>query len=293
MSRWLVAGAGGMLGRACADLLASRGHDVVAPTRDDLDITDPQRCLSAVDAVDVVVNCAGWTAVDAAEGAEAEAFWVNAVGVANLARAATARRARLVHVSTDYVFDGGARVPYAEGAPVAPRSAYGRTKAAGEWAARAHGGDHLVVRTAWLYGDGPCFPRTIARLLSERETVRVVNDQLGQPTWSVDVADVVERLVATGAPAGTYHATAGGRTSWHAFAREVAASLGADPDRVGAVTSQQFLTPAPRPAWSVLGGGALRATGIDPVGDWRERWAAAAPDVLDLGARPPSPPAPR
>src|SRR5665647_3553294 len=149
--RWLVVGANGMLGQDLTALLADRGEEVVGVDRDTVDITEPAAC-EAVGGADVVVNCAAYTAVDAAETDEAAAFAVNAVGAANIARDSQMAGARLVHISTDYVFDGSGAAPYEEDAPLAPRSAYGRTKAAGEWAVRAEAPDHLIVRTAWLYG---------------------------------------------------------------------------------------------------------------------------------------------
>ena len=279
--RWLVTGAAGMLGTDLVAVLRGRGHDVVGIDRDSVDITDPEACVGLADHFDVVVNCAAFTAVDAAESDEPAAFAVNAVGAANLARAAHRGGARMVQISTDYVFDGTAVAPYAETAPLVPRSAYGRTKAAGEWAVRAECPDHLVVRTAWLYGaNGPCFPSTIVRVLRERGGADVVVDQVGQPTWTVDLADLVERLVRAGAPAGTYHGTSSGQTSWHGFARAAVAAAGLDPALVRETTSESFVRPAPRPAYSVLGHAALQAVGVDPIGDWAARWRAAAPEVL-------------
>lgn len=283
--RWLVTGSNGMLGQDLVSLLATRGHDVVAVDRDDVDITDPAAVHAAVTGYDVVANVAAFTAVDVAEEQEATAFTVNAVGPALLARAAHETGARIVQISTDYVFDGAGTAPYAEDAPVAPRSAYGRTKAAGEWAVRANAADHLVVRTAWLYGaQGGCFPKTIARVAAERGGVDVVADQVGQPTWTVDLADLVERLVAAGAPPGTYHGTSQGSTSWYEFARAAVGSAGLDAAIVRPTTSEAFVRPAPRPAYSVLGHDALRSAGVDPIGDWAARWAAAAPGVLDPGS---------
>jgi dTDP-4-dehydrorhamnose reductase len=279
--RWLVTGSNGMLGQDLVALLGARGHEVVAVDRDDVDITDPGAVRAAVTGYDVVANVAAYTAVDAAEEQEAAAFTVNAVGPALLAAAAHATGARIVQISTDYVFDGAGTQPYPEDAPVAPRSAYGRTKAAGEWAVRANAADHLVVRTAWLYGaQGGCFPKTIARVAAERGGVDVVADQVGQPTWTVDLADLVERLVAAGAPAGTYHGTSQGSTSWFEFAQAAVASAGLDPQIVRPTTSEAFVRPAPRPAYSVLGHDALRAVGVEPIGDWAERWAQAAGGVL-------------
>lgn len=278
--RILVAGAHGMLGQDLCDRLGAE-HTVVATDRDHLDITDPVQVDRAVAGVDAVVNCAAWTAVDLAQEREADAFLLNAVAPQLLARAATAVGARLVQISTDYVFDGHADTPYAEDGPARPASAYGRTKAAGEWAVRAAGDQHLVVRTAWLYGaGGASFPRTMARLAQERDRLEVVADQIGQPTWTVDVADVVARLLESGAPGGAYHATSSGRTSWFEFARAVVASAGHDPAMVHPTTSEAFQRPAPRPAYSVLGHDALLALGLEPIGEWRERWELAAPSVL-------------
>lgn len=278
---WLVTGAAGMLGRDLVVLLRERGETVDARGRDTLDITDPLACAAAVSGVDVVVNCAAYAAVDAAEDDEAAAFAANAVGPANLASAARAAAARIVQISTDYVFAGDADAPYGEGDPVAPRSAYGRTKAAGEWAVRANHPDHLVVRTAWLYGaHGSCFPRTIARVAAERGGLDVVADQVGQPTWTVDLADLVHRLVVAGAPAGVYHGTASGRTSWHGFAAAVVGAAGMDPAIVRPTTSAAFSRRAPRPPYSVLGHAALTDVGVEPIGAWDARWGRAASSVL-------------
>ncbi len=186
-----------------------------------------------------------------------------------------------MHLSTDYVFDGSASTPYDESTLPAPASAYGRTKAAGEWAAAALCADTLIVRTAWLYGaHGRCFPRTIAAALAQRPTLDVVTDQIGQPTWTRDVAELVRELLAARAPAGTYHATSSGQTSWLGFARAVAESVGADPARVREATSAQVVRPAARPAYSVLGHRTLEHAGVDPIGPWDERWAVAASTVL-------------
>jgi dTDP-4-dehydrorhamnose reductase len=279
-SRWLVVGSQGMLGQDMVAAARAAGAEVTGLARTDLDITDAAAVQHAARGHDVVVNCAAWTAVDAAEDSEAAAFAVNAVGAQNVARAAASAGARVVQVSTDYVFAGDASTPYAEDAPLAPRSAYGRTKAAGEWAVRAECPDHLVVRTAWLYGaGGGCFPKTMARLAAEREVLTVVDDQQGQPTWTVDVADLVVRLVAAGAPSGTYHGTSSGAVTWHGFATAVVAAAGS-PARVDPVDSAAFAAKAPRPAYSVLGHDALHAAGVEPIGPWDERWKAAAPFVL-------------
>jgi len=278
----MVTGAKGMLGTDATALLEGRGHDVVGVDLGDLELTDAAAVKAALGDVDVVLNCAAWTAVDDAEEREDDARVANATIPQVLAEAAAATGTRLVHISTDYVFAGDATSPYAEDAPMAPRSAYGRTKAAGETAVREGLPDaHLIVRTAWLYGaHGGCFPKTIARVAAERGGLSVVDDQVGQPTWTRDVADLVARLVEADAPAGTYHATSGGETSWFGFAQRVVEAAGLDPAIVTATDSAAFPRPAPRPAYSVLGHGALERIGVAAIGDWEERWSQASGEVL-------------
>jgi dTDP-4-dehydrorhamnose reductase len=276
--RWLVTGAGGMLGRdLCAVLAAAGETDVVAATRADLDITDASAVRSAVDGADVVVNAAAWTDVDGAETDEQAASAVNGYAVRNLA--ATAGK-RLIQISTDYVFDGAAGAPYDEQAPPAPINAYGRGKAIGEQAALAAGG--FVVRTAWLYGaHGPNFVRTMLRLAESRETVDVVDDQEGPPTWSAALAgQILElgRAAAAGrAVPGAYHGTAAGSTTWFGLARAAFEEAGLDPARVRPTTSDKFVRPARRPAYSVLGHGRWAGTGVGPLPDWRAMLAEAIP----------------
>jgi len=280
-ARILLTGARGMLAADVADALLTAGAtDVVLTDRVELDILDATAVTLAVADRDLVINCAAFTAVDAAEEQEDLAHAVNATGPANLARAAAKAGARLVHISTDYVFSGDATEPYAEDAPMEPAGAYGRTKAAGEDAVRASGADALILRTAYLYGrGGPCFPKTIAKAGRERGALSVVDDQIGQPTWTRDVAAFMVRLLEADAPAGTYHATSAGQCSWYDFAREIVSSAGLG-DIVSRTDSSAYQRPAPRPAWSVLGHDAHLALGIDGIGDWRERWALAADEVL-------------
>jgi dTDP-4-dehydrorhamnose reductase len=281
MTRWLVTGAGGMLGQDLCAALTTAGIPFTASRSADLDIRDPEACLAAVAGHDIVANCAGYTAVDDAEAHEADAFAVNAVGAANLARAAHGHGARMVHVSTDYVFAGDADEPYAEDAPLAPRSAYGRTKAAGEWAVEAHCPESWVLRTAWLYGaGGGNFVTTMARLAGERETLSVVDDQRGQPTWTVDLADAIVRLVTSNAPTGVWHGTSQGETTWHGLAQETFRLLGLDPARVEPTTTDAFPRPAPRPAYSVLGHEGWRMARLAPLPHWRESLARALPTVV-------------
>ncbi|MEU5044308.1 dTDP-4-dehydrorhamnose reductase [Streptomyces griseorubiginosus] len=282
---WLVTGAGGMLGQDVLARLAQSGERYVALDRKALDLTDADAVSAALEEhrPAVVVNCAAWTAVDDAETREDEALAINGDGPRNLAEACARTGAVLLHVSTDYVFAGDATAPYAEDAPTAPRSAYGRTKLAGEKAVLANERGY-VVRTAWLYGTGgPNFVRTMIKLEGVKDTLDVVDDQRGQPTWSADLAGLLVELgrgaLAGTAPAGVYHGTNSGETTWHGFTQEIFRLLGADPDRVRPTTSDAFVRPAPRPAYSVLGHGRFAEAGIEPLRDWRTALTEAFPEI--------------
>ncbi len=284
MTRILITGAAGMLGQDVCEAFGTR-HDVTAVDLPELDLTDDAAVQDFVHGFDVVVNCAAWTAVDAAETAEAKAFAVNATAAGNLARACARSDAWLLHISTDYVFRGNADAPWPEDAPIAPRSAYGRTKAAGEWAVRAElPARHWILRTAWLYGQhGPNFPRTMLRLEKEKPEVSVVIDEQGQPTWSRDlagrIATIVERSLGgaegPAVPAGTYHATSSGATTWFELAREVFRLTGADPARVTPTTAAAYARPAPRPSYSVLSHDGWARAGLPPMRPWDEALAEA------------------
>jgi dTDP-4-dehydrorhamnose reductase len=256
---------------------------VVGPTRAELDVTDPAAVERAVKEVrpDAVLNAAAYTAVDAAETDEATAAAVNAEAPATLARVCALYGAGLVHVSTDYVFAGDASTPYPVDAPVGPTSAYGRTKLAGERAVRELLPERSwVVRTAWVYGaGGGNFVRTVARLEATRETVEVVDDQRGSPTWSRDLAAGLLALVGAGPAPGVYHCTNAGETTWYGLARAVFEELGADPERVRPTTTAAFPRPAPRPAYSVLSPAAWLAAGLPAPRDWRDGLHAAFAEV--------------
>lgn len=276
--RYLIAGSGGMLG---LDLRrALDGRDVTALTRAELDVTDRDACVAAAAGHDVVINAAAYTRVDDAETDEETAAAVNATGAANLAIAAREAGARLVQLSTDYVFRGDASTPYAEDAPLDPISAYGRTKAEGERLAQAeHPDGTTIVRTAWLYGEGGGnFARTMAKLAATKPSVSVVTDQLGAPTYTGDLAAQIVALLDADAPAGIYHGTNAGEVSWHGFAREIFRLTDHDPANVHETDSSAFVRPAPRPAYSVLGHDAWRAAGIPPMRPWLEALEAAAAD---------------
>ena len=288
MSRWLITGAGGMLGRDLVTVLDRCGAPVTGLSRADLDITDAGQLQAALDRwpPDVVVNCAAWTAVDAAEADETAALRVNGQAVAGLAAQCAAAGAALIQLSTDYVFDGQASEPYPEDGGPAPRTAYGRTKLAGEQAVLGQPGLRgYVLRTAWLYGaHGGSFVRAMIGKARSPGPVQVVDDQRGQPTWTMDVAGRIAALIGAAAPPGIYHATSSGETTWFGLAQEVFRLVGADPDRISPVSSAALARPAPRPGYSVLGHDAWARAGLDPIGDWQLALREALPGLLAVAA---------
>ncbi|MFF1571785.1 dTDP-4-dehydrorhamnose reductase [Leifsonia sp. NPDC058292] len=276
MTRYLITGAAGMLGQDLQRAL--HGREVTALRRADLDVTDRDAVLAAVAGHDVVINASAYTKVDDSETHEDEAYAVNATGTQNLAVAAQQHGAKLVTISTDYVFDGVGTEPYPENAPRDPINAYGRTKAAGEeLALEAHPDGTYIVRTAWLYGaDGPNFAKTMVKLAGSHETVSVVDDQRGQPTWTGDLAGRIVAMLDADAPAGVYHGTNSGEATWYEFAKAVFSEAGLNPDRVTPTDSTKFVRPAPRPSYSVLGHSAWQAAGLPPMRDWKQALADAA-----------------
>lgn len=282
--RWLVVGADGMLGRDLTAVVAAAGHEVVGMDLPQIDITsrDSVRAALAAAKPDVVVNAAAYTAVDAAEDNEDLALRINGEGPRVLTAALERGSARLVQLSTDYVFSGEATTPYSEDAVPAPLSAYGRTKLSGEVAVRAGLPTRAyVVRTAWLYGaHGRNFVRTMLDLAATRPEVAVVDDQRGQPTWTRDLAAQILALVGSAAPPGIYHATSSGDTTWFGLAREIFRLIGADPERVRPTTTDEFPRPAPRPGYSVLGHGRWSQAGLRPIRPWDEALAEALPLIV-------------
>lgn len=249
----LVTGAGGMLACALHDVLEARGHEVAPLARRELDVTDAQRVRDVVGAErpDVVVQCAAYTRVDDAEREEEVALHINAEGARNAARACREVGARFVYPSTDYVFDGAARSPYAPYAPPAPLNAYGRSKLAGEHAA-FEAGDALIVRTSWLYGaGGRHFVGTIVQRARAGTPLDIVDDQRGAPTWTYDLAGMIVVLLERSAPRGIYHATNAGDTTWYELGCAALELAGVRAD-VHAVASEERPDRAVRPRYSVL-----------------------------------------
>ncbi|MBV9000849.1 MAG: dTDP-4-dehydrorhamnose reductase [Solirubrobacterales bacterium] len=254
--RFAITGAAGMLGQDLVAAARGAGHDAVTLPRAELDITDASAVADALrDArADVAVNCAAWTDVDGAERDEGGALRVNAAGAGNVARAATATGTWTIHISSDYVFDGTKRVPYVESDPVRPLSAYGRSKLAGERSvAAAAPGRHTIVRSSWLFGaGGPCFPATILRLAAGRNELKVVDDQVGCPTFTGHLAAALIELAERGRrPVGILHVAGGGSCSWFEFAREIVDRAGVTCE-VKPCPTDEMPRPATRPAYSVL-----------------------------------------
>jgi dTDP-4-dehydrorhamnose reductase len=285
VTAWLIVGSAGQLGRDLEKVLAATPADVTALDLPEIDITDPDSVAVAMDTYrpHFVVNAAAYTAVDAAEEDEATAQRVNAVGPTVLAQAcATRPETWLIQISTDYVFAGDATTPYPESGDPDPQSAYGRTKLAGEVAVREILPDRsYVVRTAWLYSEhGSNFVKTMLKLEQTHSTVAVVSDQSGQPTWSRDLARQIVTLIDSHAPAGTYHGTSSGQTTWYGFTQEIYRLLEKNPNRVTATTTDQFPRPAPRPAYSVLGHDRWEQIEVAPIRDWEDGLAEALPRIV-------------
>ncbi|GAA2466490.1 dTDP-4-dehydrorhamnose reductase [Nocardia seriolae] len=285
-----MTGAHGQLGRALTVL----APDSIGYSRGELDITDAEAVRKIVNPGDVLINCAAYTAVDRAESEVEAASAVNATGPRVLAQVCAENGARLVHVSTDYVFPGTAAQPYEPDDPTGPSTVYGRSKLAGEQAVREFAPDAHIVRTAWVYtGHGTDFVATMRRLERERDTITVVDDQLGSPTYAPDLAAGLLEL-ATGlleanpafAAGRILHATNAGQATWFDLARAVFAGLGADPDRVQPCGTEDFPRPAPRPAYSVLSGKSWAAAGLTPL----RHWKLALNDALAAISDYPGPP---
>jgi len=287
----VITGAGGMLGRDLVAALERAGQDVAGLAHRDLDVTDEAAVRAALryHRPDIVVNCAAWTRVDDAETHEEEALAVNGHGAGHVAAACADGGARLVQISSDYVFGGDTRRPYLETDDARPRTAYGRTKLAGEQAVlRLLPGTGYVLRTAWLYGaHGPNFVRTMIRLERERPAVNVVDDQHGQPTWTVDLARGIIALERSRAAPGVYHTSSSGSVTWFGLAREIFGLLGADAARVRPITTMEYPSPAPRPACSVLGHDAWAAADLEPLPGWQVSLRRAFPELLAARAGAP------
>ena len=272
----LITGANGQLGSSLRRLGGVSPHNYLFTDVAELDITDAAAVLRTVEErrIDVIVNCAAYTDVERAEEDEPMAELLNHKAAGNLAAAAKATGATLFHVSTDYVFDGTAHLPYTEDAPTAPLGVYGRTKLAGERAVAESGCKYLTFRTAWLYSEyGNNFLKTMLRLTAEKERLNVVFDQAGTPTYAGDLAMTIFSIVEGGYFAGNeglYHFSNEGVASWYDFAAEIAAAAGHDKCRIRPCRTAEFPTKAARPAYSVLDKSKIKETFGLEIPHWRE-----------------------
>lgn len=282
---WLITGGFGQLGIALSKELAKQGLSFDALSSKDLDITNKSIVNDVVSKLSpkVILNCAAWTDVDGAEHQELQASRVNRDGAENVAVAAKRCNAKLIHISTDYVFSGESKSPWQVDGPLSPQSAYGRTKADGEIRVMAtYPENSSIVRTAWLYSPwGRNFVKSmIKRALREEGEVPVVNDQIGQPTSATDLAKSIIQLVLLSAPSGIYHGTNSGQASWFEFAQEIFRLAGADVSRIVSVSSSTFGRAAKRPSFSVLSHDAWYQTSVQPMRDWRIAIADTMPAII-------------
>jgi dTDP-4-dehydrorhamnose reductase len=271
----VVTGAAGQLGKDVLLELERKNHQAYGLDRQQLDITIEEDVIAYISEVkpDVILHCAAYTNVDAAEENEDAAYAVNAAGTEYLAKAASQNGAKMLYVSTDYVFDGSANEPYEVDEPTKPLGAYGRTKLAGEQLLQKHLNEFFIVRTAWVFGiHGNNFVKTMLRLGKERGEVGVVHDQVGSPTYTVDLAQFMVELMETD-KFGVYHATNSGICSWYEFAVEIFKQAELDV-KVNPLTTDQFPRPAARPKYSVLSKKRIEQEGLKPLRDWKKALAA-------------------
>ena len=282
---WLITGGSGQLGIAVSKELKEKGFLFKSCNSDDLDVTDSQHVLRFVThhKPEVIVNCAAWTDVDAAEKNQEKAVSINSRGAENIAIAARKNGSKLIQISTDYVFAGDSRGVLGEDSPTNPQCVYGRTKAEGErLVMRIYPEKSYVLRTAWLYSPwGDNFVKTITRLaFGDEKKIRVIDDQIGQPTSAVDLARLIIELAKSDSPSGVYHGTNSGETSRFYFAREIFRLAGIATNRVIAVPTSEYLQAVKRPARSVLGHKSWEKTGVQPMQNWQDALAKAMPEII-------------
>ena len=274
--RFAVIGNRGMFGSEMMLVLADRGHEVLGLNRETLNLDDSIESIARqLESFDVVVNAVAYTAVDKAESEIELANLVNGDYAGKLARASKIVGAKFLHLSTDYVFDGNSEIPYKTNAIPKPQGAYGRSKLLGEKLVEESGANYTIFRTAWLYGaHGRCFPKVMHQKALQGDTLRVVNDQFGQPTWTKDLAEQILSYAELEKSPAIVHSVSSGRASWFDFATEIVGEYQIEP-----VSSSEFVTAAKRPTYSVLDNSSSLVT---PIGDWKDRWLAAKGDVLGL-----------
>jgi len=280
---WLVLGAKGQLGQELIHLLKIKNIEAIGTDRNEIDFSKPNEIPENLAKLNPshIVNCGAYTQVDKAEEESELANLINAQAVGVIAKFASERKIPFVHISTDYVFDGTSNSPYLEDNKVNPQSIYGESKALGEKEALENNPESYILRTAWVYGEhGNNFPKVIAKKLRNNESLNVVNDQIGSPTWTFDLASAIIEILEKKPAPGIYHVTNSESCSWFEFAQEIAKTINVDGKLVKPTDSKSFVRPAVRPKYSVLSNSKWKNAGLTPLRSWKEAWDKAAPTVL-------------
>jgi dTDP-4-dehydrorhamnose reductase len=280
---WLVLGANGQLGQELTHLLKSKNIEAIGTDRNEIDFAKPNEIVEKLAKLNPshIVNCGAYTQVDKAEEEPELANLINAQSVGVIAKFASEKNIPFVHISTDYVFDGTSNSPYLEDNKVNPQSIYGESKALGEKEALENNPESYILRTAWVYGEhGNNFPKLIAKKLRKNESLNVVNDQIGSPTWTFDLASAIIEILEKKPAPGIYHVTNSESCSWFEFAQEIAKTINVDGKLVKPTDSKSFVRPAVRPKYSVLSNSKWENAGLTPLRSWKEAWDKAAPTVL-------------
>ncbi|HHW38559.1 MAG TPA: dTDP-4-dehydrorhamnose reductase [Bacillales bacterium] len=271
ITKILVTGAEGQLGTDLVMMLKVTGYDVLGMGKSALDITNEKKVYNMISQIkpDIIIHCAAYTQVDKAEAEPDYAFLINGIGTRNIALASEKIGAKLVYISTDYVFDGCEDAPYHEFAPVSPINVYGSSKLAGEMYVRDFHSKFFIVRTSWVFGGyGNNFVKTMLHLSKEKDQLKVVNDQIGSPTYTVDLSTCIMQLMESD-KYGIYHVSNSGSCSWYEFAREIFSQT-KNKIELEPCTTEEFPRPAKRPIYSVLDHMGLRINGFDPIPDWKD-----------------------
>jgi dTDP-4-dehydrorhamnose reductase len=280
---WLVLGAKGQLGQELIHLLKIKNIDATGTDRNEIDFAKPNEITEKLAKLNPshIVNCGAYTQVDKAEEEPELANLINAQAVGVIAKFASERNIPFVHISTDYVFDGTSTIAYLEDDKINPQSVYGASKALGEKEALENNPDSYILRTAWVYGEyGSNFPKVIAKKLRNKESLNVVNDQVGAPTWTLDLASAIIEILEKKPKPGIYHITNNESCSWFEFAQAIAKTLNVDEKLVKPTDSKSFVRPAVRPKYSVLSNSKWENAGLTPLRSWKEAWDKAATTVL-------------
>ena len=280
---WVILGANGQLGKELYYLLKSSNIEVLGLTKNEIDLANPESIIEKLSKYQAkyLVNCAAYTQVDKAEEEIDLANKVNGLAVGQIAKYTLENYIPFIHISTDYVFDGSSKIPYKETDQTNPQSVYGKSKLLGETETLLRNPKAYILRTAWVYGaHGRNFPKIIADKLRNGESLQVVNDQIGSPTWTFDLANAIIEILEKKPDSGVYHVTNTEFCSWFEFAKEIAKSLKIDESKITSTTSDKYIRPAKRPSYSVLSNEKWVKAGLKPMPSWKNSWQNAAASVL-------------